>query len=67
MYGSNVVKTAANSNWHDQSLKQTGDQASSDAIFPVQSAKLKTPTLLHYNYTLLLTNILIYILQATII
>ena len=64
----NVVRTAANANWHDQSSKQTGNQASNNAIFPMQSTMLRNPTLLHCSYTLLCcgyTQLLISILIYT--
>ena len=51
IYDSNVVKTVANAIQHDQSSKQTGNQPNNDAIFPVQSATLQIPALLHCNYT----------------
>ena len=59
--------TAANPNWQNQSSKQTGDQASNDAVFLEQSAMLQIFILLYCRYIQVLANILTYTQQLSTI
>ena len=46
-----MVKIAENTNWQGWSLGKISNQASNDAIFPVQNAMLEIAALSHYKYT----------------